>query len=529
MFDRTLHETLAQDEHLLGATYARVSTVYQKDGISLDDQDNRMLTYAQQHGITVPAEYRFREMYSGLKVERPEYEKIRQLIRERRINVLIVYSSDRHTRDEVHGELFDAEMRRAKCQLHMVTRGQVDIYSASGRLLNTIERAFAKHWAHMIAQTTLEKKRAYLAAGIPVVQGFAPYGYERVGKKREAHLVILPEEAQVVRNMYTWFLEDVSVPEIGRRLHQKTGRRWAAGTIYRMLNDEVYAGVYRARRSETIDGVRYPIPKDKQIVIAVPVIISRQQWDACQKKLAIGRIEKAPKPKYQYLLSRRIQCACGHRSTAVTFKGGYGYYRCNTQHRPEWHTECKMPIFRVALWDAHVWEFTKALLRDQRALTTLLHKTKQELRERHAALYERLEMIDEEIAHNTQELERLVQSFAKTDGMLLDMLKREANRYVALIDGLKAEREKLAPKLQTAVLSDEDIAHFETYAERIRHRLEQAPFEEKREIIAALGFTFEMTLEEGERVLYVHWHVHQFRLNMTGECSGGLPSLRNGG
>src|SRR5215212_4950846 len=74
----------------IGATYARVSSIKQKDGISLDDQERKMLLYAEAEGIHIPEQYRFREAFSGLKDEREEYEQIRRLITEARINVLIV-------------------------------------------------------------------------------------------------------------------------------------------------------------------------------------------------------------------------------------------------------------------------------------------------------------------------------------------------------------------------------------------------------------------------------------------------------
>ena len=553
MFDAMFQTDMGQTEELIGATYARVSTAQQKDGISLDDQADKMLSYAQQFGISVPQDFRFRETFSGLKVERPEYEKIRELIRERRIRILIVYSTDRHTRDEVHGEIFDAELRRAKCQLHVVTRGgQVDIYSASGRLLNTIERAFSKYWAQMIQQTTQEKKRAYLKDGIPVVQGVAPYGLERVGKKREARLEIVEEEASVVRDMFNWFYEYVGVSEIRRRLSSVTGKRWASGTIYRMLKDEVYKGVFRAHRTEMVDGVKLPVPKEQHVIIAVPAIVSPELWQAVQEKLATGRIEKAPKPKYQYLLSRRIKCSCGYRATAMTSVSHgrenrrVGYYRCNTQHRPEWKTDCMMPTFRVDQSDAAVWDFTKALLRDERALSTALRASQHELRRRNSRLYERLETIEEEIDHNSKELEKLTLAFARTEGVLLEMLKKQAEPYVKLIEGLRAEKQKLVPQLQAISISDDYIEAFEHFAKQVRPRLDFVNFEEKQEIIDGLKLTFEMILEEDEKILLVHWHIYQFKLslnkgflgslgsiadtqNPSNDGSGSFSSIRNGG
>ena len=52
----------------IAASYARVSTDKQRrDSISLDEQEARMLQYAQQEDILVPEEYRFREAASPEK------------------------------------------------------------------------------------------------------------------------------------------------------------------------------------------------------------------------------------------------------------------------------------------------------------------------------------------------------------------------------------------------------------------------------------------------------------------------------
>jgi hypothetical protein len=44
-----------------------------------------------------------------------------------------------------------------------------------------------------------------------------------------------------------------------------------------------------------------------------------------------------------------------------------------------------------------------------------------------------------------------------------------------------------------------------------------ATFKDKREIIEALKFTFEFTIEDGQKVGYVLWHTHDFRLSLAQE------------
>ena len=62
------------------AVYCRVSTDSQeREGTSLKTQLERCLTYC--HDQCYDATYQFSETYSGLSLERPELDKLRELVR----------------------------------------------------------------------------------------------------------------------------------------------------------------------------------------------------------------------------------------------------------------------------------------------------------------------------------------------------------------------------------------------------------------------------------------------------------------
>ena len=72
------------------AIYCRVSTDDQeKEGTSLQTQREACLTYCQQKDYQVARQ--FSETYSGLTLERPELSKLRGLIRDSDVDVLVVY------------------------------------------------------------------------------------------------------------------------------------------------------------------------------------------------------------------------------------------------------------------------------------------------------------------------------------------------------------------------------------------------------------------------------------------------------
>ncbi len=280
------------------ATYARVSTISQKEGISLEQQEGEMLTYATMHNIE--ARYRFREQASGYNGDREDYNKIRRLMQNGDITDLIVYSSDRYTRNPIDGEMFRQELNDNDIALHIVSEGGgVDIQSPSGQFIRRQMDIVNSFMGEQLKRTMYEKKQAYIAAGIPYVSGFAKYGYERVGKRKEAYIILVDDEVEVVRNIYSWYVDremnvhqiaDLlsGIPAPGDKVYNPKRRRapgqWAVSTIYNILHDPIYRGVYYANRTKMVKNslgqkIRQALSRDDGwIAINVPGIVDADLW-----------------------------------------------------------------------------------------------------------------------------------------------------------------------------------------------------------------------------------------------------------
>lgn len=530
-------------DDLIGATYARISTAKQKDGISLDDQDDRMLVYTVSNNIVVPDDYRFKEQESGFKEERTEYDKIRQLVRDRRINVLVVYGSDRHTRDPIHGEIFRAELRRNEVALHIITEGgEVDIISPTGQFFRRQMDNFNWYWGKMIQQVTQDKKQAYTRQGVPYQQGTVRYGYKRVGKQGNATIESVPEEAKIVDEITLWFDEGVGVADIQRRLEgiptpgdtrglhfkKRPFGTWGDIVVYDILKDEIYAGTYYANKwkiveTETGRKKRVLRPKEEWTPIAVPAIIPRERWERNQARLAAGRRNGIrPHAKNPYLLAKRSVCRlCQSRiqcSTPKTMYSEIGYYSCNARNANLAKGKCVLPYFQSRVVDAKVWELTRKLLEDRRALRATLEQTQAELHTQQEGLYRQVAELDELIKERKEEVEALVRGFRKARGSLLvEVIQRQADELAQIIEGLLGQRARLEARLKPNIITNEEIVALEKFADKVRPRLPHATFKDKRDIIEALKFTFEFTVEDGQKVVYVLWHTHEFRLSLADE------------
>jgi site-specific DNA recombinase len=543
----------------IAASYARVSTDRQRrDGISLDEQEARMLQYAQQQDIIVPEEYRFREAASGLKSERIEYDKIRRLIQEQRIDVLIIYSSDRHTRDALHGKIFRAELRRSKAQLHIVTEGgQTDIMSAQGEFLNTLKDAFNQYWLNKILETTQEKKKFYSEQGIPFVQGHTPYGYRRVGKQMVAQAEVIEEQAAVIRRIFQWADEGMGIYAISRLLEgtptpgdiKKNTRRirkageWPLQTIYRILRNETYTGTHYIHRDETRDTAnggrsRVALPKEQWIAIPVPAIIARDQWERVQALLDKGR-QSRPRyhAKHQYLLARRARCGkCGYAIAGFPHTGVENgrpfkrlYYRCATNNTKGSSAapRCGARMFRVPETDDIVWETLKELLLDPQAFITYLHSLRAQQQREQNERKTQTDVLNELIDQHLAELDGLTEELgALTNrvGPIATAIRKRMEALESDIERLTAERKRQLQRGMTRLVSDDDIHSIEELSGKVCPLLEEADFETKRQLIELLDWHFTLLERDGVWEVTIHWFGWEMTFPLSRSSSEGDKS-----
>jgi len=77
-------------EEMKAAIYCRVSTEDQeREGTSLISQKEACLKKAQELGYTVSEEFIVMETYSGLSLNRPKLDQLRQWVRDKEVDMLL--------------------------------------------------------------------------------------------------------------------------------------------------------------------------------------------------------------------------------------------------------------------------------------------------------------------------------------------------------------------------------------------------------------------------------------------------------
>jgi site-specific DNA recombinase len=228
---------------------------------------------------------------SGGTMERPALQQLLADIRERLIDVIVVYKVDRLTRslsDFVKMvELFDAH----GVSFVAVTQ-QFNTTSSMGRLTLNVLLSFAQFEREVTGERIRDKIAASKRKGI-WMGGTVPLGYD----VRDRRLVTNSGEAETVRGIFRRYLELRSVRLLKDDLDRRgavsklrishNGNRsgckpFSRGALYELLSNPIYIGEIRHRK-ERHPGQHEPI-------------MERELWERAQRQLRDSAAGRRAKP-----------------------------------------------------------------------------------------------------------------------------------------------------------------------------------------------------------------------------------------
>ena len=130
--------------------YIRVSTAKQaNDGNSLEAQENQLL----ENGI--PKENIFKDVYTGVKADRPNFTKLLKILKDG--DTLVVTKLDRFARSMIEGSKIVNELIEKGVKVHVLNIGMMD-NTPNSRLIRNIFFSFAEFERDMIVERTQSGK-----------------------------------------------------------------------------------------------------------------------------------------------------------------------------------------------------------------------------------------------------------------------------------------------------------------------------------------------------------------------------------
>jgi site-specific DNA recombinase len=497
------------------AIYARVSTGRQERDQTIEGQLTALRQWAQSGGHSLRPEHVFTdEGYSGSRLDRPALDRLRDAAREGEFDVVAVYTPDRLARRYAYQVVLLEELRKAACEVVFVHHPLSD--DPHDQLLLQIQGAVAEYERALLGERfrrgKLQKARAGLWVG-----GKAPYGYRHVPKRDgvPAHLVIDDAEAEVVRALYRWLIDErMTVRQILKRLaagpwRPRCGRRlWSSAVVHRILSDPVYTGMAytnryafvpprrpRSRGPRTYENTcRRPRPREEWIGIPVPAIIDgpthRQALEQLRRNSALSFRNNT---RNDYLLRCLLTCrTCGLAMFGVTHHATdrqpeHRYYQCHGKDRVvrDRDHRCPRRAVKADELEAAVWGHIKQLLNDPAMLLEQFEAFARQADDKAADSRAAEQKWEARLRQLDREEQRLLDAY-QAEALDVAELKERREQIAGRRRVLTAQREQQARLRAERQTAREVWADLKSFCERTRSRLEEATLADRQRILQLL-------------------------------------------
>lgn len=321
------------------AAYCRVST----------DDEEQKTSYEAQIGyytekINSNPEWQMAGIFadegiSGTQAQkRPEFLKMIRLCRQRKIDVILTKSLSRFARSTVDSLGYIRELRALGIAV-ISEKENINTLTAESEMLITIMSCFAQAESESISKNVSWGVRQSFKNGNVPMQYARLLGYR---KGHDGNAEIIPEEAEVVKEIYRCYLDGMSMNLIADRLNEKGLTTKGGSSPYRkmvvqwILTNEKYTGDALLQKTYVTDCITKKMRKNNGELPMYLVknhhepIISRDDFNRVQEEMArraakraiADKLTKTEQGKYsaKYALSELLICGeCGEHYRRVTW------------------------------------------------------------------------------------------------------------------------------------------------------------------------------------------------------------------
>lgn len=373
----------------------------QEDGTSLTTQEAGCREFADSRGWDVAGVWG--ETFTGVELwTRPQLTRLRDAVKRREVDVLLVYALDRLSRRAAHQIIVAEECAYADVTLASATE-DLD-RTPEGQLINYVRSYAAEVEREKIRERTQRGKREKIRQGELPRAAVELYGYRRVDGKR----VAFESEAAVVREIYALALSGKGPAAIAalfnrRGMPSPGNARWWEGQVRHMLRHPAYKGdsyAWRWKSGKSAGGKRATWIRPEDEWLALPdgvteAIVEPAVWDAVQKRLAQNAGAWKRNETRPVLLRAMVECTiCGGRVYS-DWDNRKPVYRCSSRHHGGSCGASRIPSDELEAW---VWDEVMNAITTPEILMAELQRAKPvddtALRDELAALQARLRKVD---------------------------------------------------------------------------------------------------------------------------------------
>src|SRR5215210_244375 len=430
--------------------YVRVSSQQQAQSQTIEQQLERLKAHFQSQNWPWNEENVFRaDGFSGASLKRPGLDRLRDKMALASFERLVITAPDRLARKYVHQMLLIEEFEKAGCTVEFLERPMSQ--DPHDQLLLQIRGAVAEYERTLITERMRRGRQQRYRTGQLLPWTLSPYGYRsKPDRPRDPAGVYLEEaEAAVVAEIFDYYAQEShTLGDLVRHLlamglkTPKGKERWGLMSLHAILTNPVYTGKVYAGRMRSVptrkrmsplravsphrQSVEFNPPEEWILVGQVPAVVSKEQFELVQQKLAHNqKFSRRNNKSHQYLLRALVSCGlCGNSCLGCT-RGQRSYYACRAKGRAiitNVDEKCRSRYLPSDQLDAVVWADLCEVIQKPDLITQALQRAQggewlpQELQARR-------ENLRKAKANLSRQLERLTEAYL-AGVILLEEYKR---------------------------------------------------------------------------------------------------------
>ena len=293
--------------------YARYSSDNQTEQ-SIEGQLRVCNEYAKAHDIVIVRTYIDRAM-TGTNDNRPDFQRMLKDSDRREWDYVLVYKLDRFSRNKYETAIHKKKLKDNGVKVVSAMENIPD--TPEGIILESLLEGMNQYYSAELSQKVRRGMKETRMKG-NFTGGYSIYGFKVVDHK----VVIDEEKAEVVRYIFNQYVQGVFVKDIIAALTAKgiynRGKKFATNTVYHILRNEKYTGVYHYNGEEFTN--------------IYPQIVPKETFEIVCKRIEANKYGRKSKDVV-YLLRGKIKCGyCGMPISAETGTAKSGevvrYYKC---------------------------------------------------------------------------------------------------------------------------------------------------------------------------------------------------------
>ncbi|MFH1539132.1 MAG: recombinase family protein [bacterium] len=322
----------AAKESLRVYGYARVSTMEQVKGLSIEVQHDQIRKYAGAQ-----PEWNLERIHtdpgaSGGDFNRPGFKKLQKKIEAGDVDVIVVTKLDRLVRSLLHMLRFiENELEPRGVRFVSLSEGIDSSKKGMNKVFMQVLSAFSEMERTRIKERCGEGQRKNASLGR--LNGPAPYGYKKDGNR----IAIAPEEAKIIRRLFRTFnkgergLKSIADEFEIEGVVNRKGKPFAHSTLLGFIKNEFYTGCFiwgKNPRDGAIDSGEYMRIENNH-----PAIIKVSDFERAQHVLTNRGQGFPARERGEFVLSGILFDRHGHRMKGMNIKKRdkpvVGYYACS--------------------------------------------------------------------------------------------------------------------------------------------------------------------------------------------------------